>query len=114
MSERMSCYYCGNSFIPGSSLHGKHFGVKSNKYGVVHRVCSKKCESEFNEGKLKKTQTPKEALNIGSKIIGFITLGCTVIGVAMMFQSQILLGIFIIAIGALINFVQFKITGIKW
>ena len=30
------------------------------------------------------------------------------------FQSQILLGIIIIAIGALVNFVQFKITGKKW
>ena len=52
--------------------------------------------------------------NIGSKIVGFITLGCTVLGIAMLFQSQILLGIIIIAIGALVNFVQFKITGKKW
>jgi ribosomal protein L24E len=114
MSESMTCYYCGNSFIPGSELHGKHFGVKSHKYGVVHRVCSKKCESEFNEGKSKETQEPKMDLNIGSKIVGFITLGCTVLGIAMLFQSQILLGIIIIAIGALVNFVQFKITGKKW
>jgi len=49
--------------------------------------------------------------NIGSEIVGFITLGCTVLGIAMLFQSQILLGIIIIAIGALVNFVQFKITG---
>ena len=63
---------------------------------------------------LQETQEPKMDWNIGSKIVGFITLGCTVLGIAMLFQSQILLGIIIIAIGALVNFVQFKITGKKW
>jgi len=31
---------------------------------------------------LQETQEPKMDLNIGSKIVGFITLGCTVLGIA--------------------------------
>jgi len=48
-------------------------------------------------------------LNIGSKIVGFITLGCTELSIVMLFQSQVLLGIIIIAIGALVNFVQLRL-----
>ena len=52
MSANQKCYYCGSSFTPGSSLHGTYFGVKESKFGVVHPVCSKKCENEFKNHKV--------------------------------------------------------------
>jgi len=56
MSANQKCYYCGSSFTPGSSLHGTYFGVKESKFGVVHPVCSKKCENEFKNHKVYKNR----------------------------------------------------------
>ena len=56
MSENKKCYYCGCSFTPGSTFHGTYFGVQESEFGVVHPVCSKKCENEFKNHKVNKNR----------------------------------------------------------
>jgi hypothetical protein len=59
MSKLQTCFYCGKSFYPGSSIHGNYFGVKTSKFSAVQPVCSKKCEVEFNTQILNKNQNIK-------------------------------------------------------
>jgi hypothetical protein len=62
MANSETCYYCGRPFIQGSDFQGNRFGVKTNKFSVVHPVCSKKCEIEFNNQKKNKSQEQKVKL----------------------------------------------------
>jgi hypothetical protein len=116
MSSIKQCYYCGKTFEDKGGFNESP-RVKASTFGQAYAVCSIKCQVEYNSIKEQKqttNQSNESTGGSGNYLMGFILLGCTVGGIALIVNGEVAPGIGLIAFGGVANYIQSKVTGKTW